>query len=474
MDRIFVSHAINNNVKEQFEILFKVLDFDEDIGGATVCDSNGVILAVSQSFLGDLEIDAQKWIGKTVYDLEKENIYKPSVSARVLKEKRRMTLIHKNHVGKDIITTSVPIFKEGTDIIKYVVSFAAVNIQNEYGINKQINDLKDKLNEYKKKIDQLNDEKESHKGLIIFGKKMQQVKETCEHIAKIEANVLITGESGVGKNVVAKFIHNNSNRAKKNFLEINCSSIPENLIESELFGYEKGSFTGASDTGKKGLIEMATGGTLFLDEIGELPLNIQSKLLSVIQSKQVLKIGATKANVVDFRLITATNKNLMEEIASKKFREDLYYRLNVIPIHIDPLRERRDEIEYMTKYFLDIFNKKYSVDKRLSNGTMHSFIYYNWPGNVRELENLVERLVVITKGDTIHYECDYGIQDQMAVYGDCDFGGKNLKEIMENYEKQVIMQSYSKYRSSVKVGRDLGIGQTTASKKIRKYVNNNE
>lgn len=477
MNHIFISDTVPEQEKKQFELLFKVLDYDEENSTATICNRDGVIVAASQIFFEGDGFSAKDWVGKSIYDLQKGNFYKPSIAARVLKDKRRMTLIHKNPSGRDVITTSVPIFEDGTDEIKYVVSFAAINIQNEYGIQEQVNDLKNKLKEYKKKLCELEGEKLNPKELMIFGRKMQQIKETCEHIAKVDANILITGESGVGKNVIAKFIHERSNRHKESFVEINCGAIPENLIESELFGYEKGAFTGASDSGKKGLIEMANGGTLFLDEIGELPMSTQTKLLSTIQTKKVLKIGSTKEITVDFRLIAATNKDLKDEIEQKRFREDLFYRLNVIPIFIHPLRERRDEIEYMTQYFLDKFNRKYEVEKHLSEKTMLTFLDYYWPGNIRELENLIERLVVITKGNEIEYGF---MQDEVSSCGlstenaGAEIDCQTLHELMEQYERNIILQAYQKLGSSVRVGKALGIAQTTASKKIRQYSTQRE
>ena len=220
-------------------------------------------------------------------------------------------------------------------------------------------------------------------------------------VCEVDTNVLITGDSGVGKNVIARLIHQHSARAKGPLIEINCGAIPESLIESELFGYEKGAFTGALHSGKTGQIELANDGTLFLDEIGELPLSMQVKLLKVIQERKIVKVGGTRQIPVNFRLISATNKNLQEEIKIGNFREDLYYRLSVIPIHIPPLKERPDDLLPLIMHFLDKANEKYQRDKTFSSSAIDALMNYDWPGNIRELQNLIERLVLTVDDDCI-------------------------------------------------------------------------
>jgi Transcriptional regulator containing GAF, AAA-type ATPase, and DNA binding domains len=249
-------------------------------------------------------------------------------------------------------------------------------------------------------------------GNIIFrSKKMEEVIRLCLEVAKSDATVLIRGESGVGKELIADLIHENSYRGGKQIVKINCAAIPENLLESELFGYKKGAFTGAISD-KKGKFELAEGGTIFLDEIGDLPPSLQAKLLRVIQTKEIEPIGGTTKKV-NVRIIAATNRNLEELVREGKFREDLYYRLNVVPIFIPPLRERKEDIRPLVDFFLEKFNKKYGKNISISKGAMLIFEDYDWYGNVRELENLVERLVitssdlVITPDDIPDYIRDY-------------------------------------------------------------------
>ena len=216
-------------------------------------------------------------------------------------------------------------------------------------------------------------------------------------IAAVNTTVLILGESGVGKGLIARFIHENSLRNKGPFIKINCGSIPESLLESELFGYETGAFTGAKREGKPGLVELAHKGTLLLDEIADLPLNLQVKLLQVIQERELTRIGGTKPIRIDIRIIASTNKDIRKMVKQGEFREDLYYRLNVIPITIPPLRERKEDIELLIDFFISHYNKKHNKSISLQEDVIEALLQYCWPGNVRELENLMERLVVTSE-----------------------------------------------------------------------------
>ncbi|RUM30662.1 MAG: sigma-54-dependent Fis family transcriptional regulator [Aquifex sp.] len=230
---------------------------------------------------------------------------------------------------------------------------------------------------------------------------MKRVVEIAKRVANFDTTVLITGESGVGKEVLARYIHNKSRRKEKPFIAVNCACIPENLLEAELFGYEKGAFTGAY-TSKKGLIEEANGGTLFLDEVGELPLSLQPKILRFLQEKELKPLGSTKVKKVNVRVICATNRNLEDLVKEGKFREDLYYRLNVIRIHIPPLRERKEDILPLALFFIKKLSKKYGIqEKKLSPSAVKELLSYEWKGNVRELENVIERTLLLTEGDTI-------------------------------------------------------------------------
>jgi len=281
-------------------------------------------------------------------------------------------------------------------------------------------------------------------GIIYKSKKMDEVLKMAIQVAKSDATVLIRGESGVGKELVAEIIHSSSQRKDKPFIKINCAAIPENLLESELFGYKKGAFTGAI-IDKKGKFEEAEGGTIFLDEIGDMPLSLQAKLLRVLQSKEIEPIGG-KPKKVDVRIIAATNKNLEEMVKKGSFREDLFYRLNVVPIVIPPLRERKEDIKPLVEYFLEKFNKKYGKNISISKGAMRMLEIYHWPGNVRELENLIERLV-LTSSDLVITPDD--IPDHIKDY------------IKEEIEKEMGEKSYTP--------DSIGRTETSESKVSEKY-----
>ena len=298
---------------------------------------------------------------------------------------------------------------------------------------------------------------------------MKKILQVCQKISKTDSTVLIRGESGTGKGVLASYIHKISHRKKNTFLKINCAALPEDLLESELFGYVRGAFTGANKSGKIGLIEAANGGTLFLDEIGELPLSLQAKLLQVIQDKEYIPIGGNKVKHVDVRIIAATNRNLEEMVKNKQFREDLFYRLNVIEIEIPPLRERQEDIIPLSYSFLYKFNEKYGENKLISQECLDLFSCYHWPGNIRQLENLIERLVIVTNNPVIE------VSDLPPFISANDNPSnqtklpRSLDDALEQVQRKLVRESFQKNRSSRKVAKDLNISQTRASKLIRKY-----
>lgn len=305
----------------------------------------------------------------------------------------------------------------------------------------------------------------------IMESEIDSIQRIIRRIAPYDATVLITGESGVGKNYYAKIIHDRSNRKEESFISINCGSIPENLLESELFGYIKGSFTGASDKGKVGLIEMAHKGTLFLDEIGDLPLSMQVKILKVVQDRKYTPIGSIEEKEVDFRLIVATNADLMALVKEGQFRRDLYYRINVISIVIPPLRDRKKDIRKFAKEFITFFEKKYKKSLSITKDAGALLEAYHWPGNVRELQNFIEGLILISDVKVItEKEMKKHIQEKIGqnLIG---LENRSLKEQMEELEREIIQSYYEKYRSTVKVAKALNISQASASMKIKKYSN---
>jgi len=447
----------------QMEMLFQVIDDDKDI---TVADGNGVILRVSDAYEQRYGISKEEITGKDVYELEEIGIFRPSVTARVLKEKRKVTLFQKTKKEAKILATGIPIFnKEGN--IEYVISFSSLYIDMLTG-EQQYAPLNELMNEYNFELNKLSLRNCIDKDFIAKSKTMLEIKELIAQIADTDASVLITGETGTGKSMIASIIHKSGHRSNGPFVDINCGVIPETLIESELFGYEKGAFTGANDRGKPGKIELANHGTLFLDEIGELPLNTQLRLLQVTQERTITRIGGLKKIDVDFRLISATNHNLKEGIGSGAFREDLFYRLNVIPIHIPPLRERPEDLFALITSFLDRFNRQYKRDVKLSPNVFDMLLRRKWPGNIRQVENLIERIVITAKNSLVTLE---GMpKDTETSVMDIMEEGTSLRERIEDYERKIFTKVFEKHKTSISVAKALSISQTVASRRLRKYV----
>ncbi|MEO0287112.1 MAG: sigma-54 dependent transcriptional regulator, partial [candidate division WOR-3 bacterium] len=317
------------------------------------------------------------------------------------------------------------------------------------------------FNELKKENVRLKEELEYYekeKAIVYKSSKMKEITLLAKDVAKTDATILLTGESGTGKEILARFIHKESGR-KGRFVPVNCSAIPETLLESELFGYEKGAFTGA-DRRKEGKVLWADNGTLFLDEIGDMPLALQGKILRLLQDKCFERVGGLETIYVDVRFIAATNQNLEEKIKEGKFREDLFYRLNVIKIHIPPLRERKEDIIPLAKYFIDFYSKKYRKEiKEVSERALENLLKYSWPGNVRELENVIERTVILTKGEKI--ENFAGIEMKESKY-------EPLK--MEEVEKIHIEKILKMVNGNIsKASEILGIHRNTLREKIKKY-----
>ena len=305
--------------------------------------------------------------------------------------------------------------------------------------------------------------------LIISDYAMREIVETIGRISFTDSTILITGESGTGKSLLARYIHNNSKRANKPFVTINCTTIPDSLIESELFGYTQGAFTNASSKGKSGLVETAQGGTLFLDEIGSLPYSLQSKFLQLIQEKIYTPVGSVSPKSVDVRIIAATNENLAEQIIEKKFREDLYYRLRVIELDMPPLRERPDAFDPLIDYFLAMYNNKYSMNRSITIQARNKLKSHSWGGNVRELQYVLERLVVTAPNDVIDVADIPPLSNQNENESSAVIERIDFEEAVHGFEKELLTKAFRQCGSSYKVAEMLGLSQSKASRLLRKY-----
>ncbi|WP_191991812.1 sigma-54 interaction domain-containing protein [Bacillus aerolatus] len=357
-----------------------------------VSDACGKALRVSSSWKDLWKAEGKDFFEKGVFQVEKEGVISPSATRLVSEKKEQVQIVQQTNTGRTLMVTGIPIKNRAGDIQRIISISEDIT---------EISSLKQELNKEKVKNKRLHAllYDNAVPSLVFNSDAMNNVMLMVFKIANVDSTVLITGESGAGKEVIAHYIHQWSDRAAKPFIKVNCGSIPENLLESELFGYAKGAFTGALKEGKQGLFEAADGGTIFLDEIGEMPFSLQVKLLRVLQEQEVTRIGETTPIKINVRVITATNRNLLEEVKQKNFREDLYYRLNVVPVHIPPLRDRQADLLPLILHFTEEFNRKFSKTKVFSQEAIKHFYSYNWPGNIRELRNIIERLIVMTDTD---------------------------------------------------------------------------
>ncbi|MGA5688784.1 sigma-54 interaction domain-containing protein [Cytobacillus pseudoceanisediminis] len=456
------------NLNHELETIINTC-FDEIF----VTDGIGTVLRVNPAGEAFYGMKAAEIVGKNTEELARKGLFSPSLFPIVKERKERVSMIQRTRTGRTIHCIGNPsLDPEGN--IEFII-FTSRDLTEIRQLRNKIERTEHLLESFQEELEELrrfqNKEEEE---FISFSPDMRKIVKMVDKIAKVDSTILVTGKSGVGKGVIVSLIHKKSKRRKQPFIHVNCGAIPEPLIESELFGYEPGAFTGANKEGKIGLFEEANGGTLFLDEIGEMPLNLQVKLLKAIQEHEIQRVGGTRPIQVDTRIIAATNKDLEKMVEEGTFREDLFYRLNVIPIYIPPLKTRKEDISYLMDHFLEISNKKYGTSAYLTLEAENKLINYSWPGNVRELENLMERLVVIADKDEIqltdlpHKIVNSSIgQQQYAVQINeiC-----SLKQAQEELEEQLIINAYKKYHSSYKIGKALGINQSTAYRKIQKYI----
>lgn len=433
-----------------------------------IIDKNGVIEQVMPHFETMYGISAEEAVGSTVKKMEELRIFNPSVALIVMKTLKQETMLQFTGADKYLICTAIPIFDEDGNI-KQIVSYSR-DVTKYEKLREEYEKLNEMLELNNIQLEQYKKERKAARKIVSTSPAMAKVFSIIEKVSDFDATILFQGESGVGKTMFAEIIHEHSPRKNNPFISINCGAIPEHLLESELFGYEKGAFTGASVQGKAGRIELAHGGTLFLDEIADIPAHMQVKLLEVIQSKRMIRIGGVKKKSIDFRLIAATNKDLEKLVEAGLFREDLFYRLNVIPIHIPPLRDRREDIFPLINIFLRKFCKTYKVEHSISSNVIDALEMHDWPGNIRELENLIERMVLISDAYMIEEDILPASVKKSFFPAMRTIEGKSLKCIWEELERKIILECYHKYGTTTKVAQVLGISQSSASIKINKYL----
>ncbi|MGL5651432.1 MAG: sigma-54 interaction domain-containing protein [Paraclostridium sp.] len=426
-----------------------------------VCDKDGYMIYCNKAFESNYGIDREDMIGKTAMFLNEAGYSNQTPIPAVVKHKKKVSMEQKTITGKTLIITATPVFDENGDI-EFIV-------ENSRDIS-ELNSIKEKIKLYENTISSFNKSQSLiYNDTTIKGSSMKSILEIAKNVAKTNVNVLLLGESGCGKTTLAKHIHLNSKRAGKPFITINCSTISPNLLESELFGYEGGAFTGANSKGKIGLVELANEGTLFLDEIGDIPKELQSKFLQLIQDKTFTSVGGVKTKKVDIRFISATNVDLINSINQKKFREDLYYRINVVELKIPPLRDRKEDLLELIFHFFKKYSNIFNLDKSMSTEVINVLLNYNYPGNMRELENIIQNILVTSSSDYIEL---HHLPKSVLTHVDFvkDEENNSLDNLMENYEKLLICKYYKNNPSSYKLAKALNISQSKASRLIRKYL----
>lgn len=478
IDRIFLETIEKDKkIKEKYELIQKeyheflsnYFDFkeiaDNLFDGIYISDGEGKTLFINEAYTRITGITKEEIIGKNVKDiLAKGDIYKGAVTLDVIKEKKRINNIGKIiKLNKDVLVTGSPIFDTNGKVELVVINNRDIS---------ELKELENKIEKLKKtslKVDEeikfLRSKQVSNKKLVYKSEKMNSIFTLINTIAPTDVTVLITGESGTGKELIADEIFYKSLRKDKPFIKVNCAAIPNELLEAELFGYEGGAFTDSKKNGKIGMFELANEGTILLDEIGDMPIKLQTKLLRVLQQKEIMRLGGTKSIKLDIRIIASTNQNLKEQIKNGKFREDLFYRLNVVPIDIEPLRKRIEDIPELIFEFLSIFNKKYNKNTSIDREAVEILVKYQWPGNIRELENFLERIVVINTTGTITSREIAPMIDSNDFF--IEVSDYDIKKAVSYLEKRIITKALKNFGSTRKAAKYLGIEQSTVVKKCK-------
>ncbi|MCS0788489.1 sigma 54-interacting transcriptional regulator [Cytobacillus pseudoceanisediminis] len=455
------------------ELLFRKL-IGSSFDGVTITNSKGQTIWYNQSFLQMSGLLPSQLDNYTADELIKNGWMEDSASIEAISKGVTITKSVKYSTGVEALISATPIFDDEGKLI--------YTFQNVRDIT-ELNKLKHQLDEtyalsesYRQTLQEVQLAK--GKQIVYQSALMEKIVILAHKFSKVNTPILILGESGAGKDVLANYIHSIDSQTNKGpFVKINCGAIPEQLLESELFGYEAGAFSGANRSGKAGLFEIANGGTIFLDEIGEMPLALQVKLLGVLQDMKIQRVGGTKEIPIDVRVIAATNANLEKMIREKQFRQDLYFRLNVLSITIPPLRERPDDIIVLIEHFQKMFNEKHQISKSFSPNTIKIFLSYEWPGNIRELKNLVERLMIISDENVVNETIipanlrhNINHADDHPREGSIDeTPDLQLKSLMAEYEKKILSFYLTKYRPMKRCADVLGIDLTTLARKKKRF-----
>lgn len=442
--------------------------FESSYDGFFIANGDADTIRVNKAYGRITGLPPEKLIGRNLNDLVAEKVFDSSVTLEVIKKKAPVTIMQEVLGDKRVMATGTPIFDEKGDIALVVTNVRDITELIE--LRSELEQSRHLSHRFYQSLVEYEGIEHALKEMVVKSQPMMQVVRTAIKVASVDNSALLLGESGVGKSMLARLIHLISPRKDHPFIKINCGTIPDSLVETELFGYEKGAFTGAVESGKAGLFETGHSGTVFLDEIAELRQDLQVKLLEMIEEKTFHRVGGTQPISVDVRIIAATNRDLVKMVKEGRFREDLYYRLNVVPIKIPPLRQRREDIPPLVMKVLNTFNHTHGKKLRLSQKVLDMLNRYDFPGNVRELVNIMERMMIMCENDRIGSdELPEEIKALSASPRTLNIEGLTLKESVQRLERQLIGNALEKSDSLSSAAQMLDIHPTTLWRKITRY-----
>ena len=446
--------------------------FDASSDGLWVCDHEGNVTNINKASARLNGIKAEEIIGRNITDLVTSGLFDRSVTLEVIETRRQVSIMQfVKRTNRYLLATGTPVFDDQGRLHIVVV--------NERDMT-QLNVMREELEQTQMVTEKIRDElaelrllESKDQAVIAESKEMRQVLSVALKLARLDAsNILILGESGTGKGLIARFIHKNSSRGKKPFIPINCAALPESLLEAELFGYERGAFTGAREQGKVGLFELAHEGTLFLDEIGDLPLTLQAKLLKYLDDHEIMRLGGVKPRHIDCTVIAATNQDIEGQVKNRQFREDLFYRLNAFTIFLPALRERPEDIFELIRYYMAQYSRTYRTGDKLMPETLERLQNYAFPGNVRELKNLIKRAVVMGESEMLDGFLKHSLDAAHSSAKPTTHPGparRRLADDVNAFEKEILQQAVRQCRTTRELAAALGISQPTAVRKMKKY-----
>jgi PAS domain S-box-containing protein len=462
------------NIDKSYQLMARHLTtiFETSSDGIWVCDATGRIIALNRASERLNGLKSEEVIGQHVTIMLEKDIVDQNITPEVIRTRQSLSIMQFiKRTGRYLLVTGTPAFDEDGNLLLVVVNERDMTELN--WLQKRLEEVQLEAEKMKNELAELNLQRLQGQSIVAESASMRRVYNLAMRLSKAEAsNILILGESGTGKGILSQFIHQNSPRANKPFIPINCAALPESLLEAELFGYEKGAFTGAKQNGKIGLFELANEGTLFLDEIGDIPLSIQAKLLKYLDDFEIMRLGSTKPKKIDCLLIAATNQDLCALVKNKQFRQDLFHRLNTFTIQIPPLRERQEDIFALVHAYLSAFNRKYKKKNVILAEGMTALQNYPFPGNVRELVNILREAVVmcdnhavdqfiIAKLQNVQFEPQDDNESASTPFG--------LEDRVDQFEKQILMKSAKNCSTTSELAQALRISQATAFRKLKKH-----